>query len=165
MSHLKTFLKNKDHIGVQFIKYAFCGGVAVFADIVAFFLLAWLVFPALTSDETIVKLFHLDIVEVPDSEFFRILNLCIGKTLAFFISNTVAYLLNILFVFRSGKHSRLKEMGLFYLVSGISVGIGIALGALITFFFHSDGIVFYLTTAISTMLINFVARKFIIFKH
>jgi len=163
MSHLKTFLKNKDHIGVQFIKYAFCGGVAVFADIVAFFLLAWLVFPALTSDETIVKLFHLDIVEVP--KHIREINFVIANGLAFLISNTVAYLLNILFVFRSGKHSRLKEMGLFYLVSGISVGLGTGIGYLLIHSFGFTSSISYVAKAISTMLINFVARKFIIFKH
>ncbi len=83
--------------------------------------------------------------------------------MAFMVSNLVAYVLNVRFVFKAGKHSRRKEIALFYLVSGISVGIGIAIGAsLISWFGLSYGFSF-VAKAVSTTLINFVARKFIIF--
>jgi len=162
MFELKEFLKNKDHTGIQFIKYAFCGGIAAGSDIIAFFLLAWLVFPALVPDETIVKLFHLEIVEVP--KHIREINFALSNGLAFLLSNTVAYLLNIIFVFRSGRHSRLKEMGLFYLVSAISVGLGTTIGYLLIHFFGFTSSVSYIAKAISTTLINFLVRKLFIFK-
>jgi putative flippase GtrA len=76
----------------------------------------------------------------------------------------VAYLLNIIFVFRSGRHSRLKEMGLFYLVSAISVGLGTTIGYLLIHFFGFTSSVSYIAKAISTTLINFLVRKLFIFK-
>ena len=53
----------------------------------------------------------------------------ICRTCAFLVSNFVAYILNVLFVFKPGRHTRLKEFGLFYLASGISFAIGTALSS------------------------------------
>jgi putative flippase GtrA len=83
--------------------------------------------------------------------------------MAFMVSNLTAYVLNILFVFKSGKHSRRKELGLFYLVSAISVGIGVAIGAVLIKGFGLSTTYSYIAKAVSTTLINYVARKFIIF--
>ena len=74
-----------------------------------------------------------------------------------------ADILNVLFVFKAGKHSRWKEVGLFYLVSAISVGIGVGLGAVLIRGFGLSTTFSYIAKAISTTLINFVARKYIIF--
>ena len=48
----------------------------------------------------------------------------INRCLTFLVSNFVAYMLNVMFVFKPGRHSKLKEFGLFYLVSGIAFEIG-----------------------------------------
>lgn len=161
MAVLKKLLQEKDHTGVQFFKYAVCGGFALSTDMIVAFLIAWLWLPALKGSEFIVQLFNLQYEVVPEET--RTLNFILGSAMAFMVSNLVAYVLNVLFVFKSGKHSRLKEAGLFYLVSGISVGIGVAIGATLVRMNFPFGWS-YVAKAVSTTLINYAARKFIIFQ-
>jgi putative flippase GtrA len=161
MEFAKKILAEKDHAGIQFFKYAFCGGIAFAVDMVAFFLVAWLLFPCLTENDTLVRLFHLHIE--PVAEGTRTLNFIIGNTLAFLASNSTAYVLNVLFVFKAGRHERWKELGLFFLVSGISVGIGVLVGALLIRVFGFSTTVSYVAKAVSTTLINYAVRKYFIF--
>ena len=158
---MKNLLLEKNHIGIQFFKYSICGGTALAVDMIVFFFVAWLLFPALTESDILVRLFNMEIVTVP--EHMRTINFCIGNGIAFMVSNLTAYILNVLFVFKSGKHSRLKEVGLFYLVSGISVGIGVVIGVVLIRGFGLSTTFSYIAKAVSTTLINFVARKYIIF--
>jgi putative flippase GtrA len=163
MNPLKKILQEKNHTGLQFIKYAVCGGLAMATDILVFFLVAWLLFPALTTDDVLVRLFHLKVVDVP--EYLRMINFCLSNGVAFLLSNLVAYILNVLFVFERGRHDRKKEVVLFYVVSAISVGLGVGIGALLIHGFGLSTTFSYVAKAISTVLINFVARKYIIFRH
>ena len=158
---MKSILFEKNHPGIQFLKYAVCGGAAMAVDMVAFFLVAWLLFPALTENDVLVRLFSLDIVVVPES--LRTINFCLANVIAFMLSNLTAYILNVLFVFKAGKHSRWKEVGLFYLVSAISVGIGVGVGVVLIQGFGLSTTFSYVAKAVSTTLINYAARKFIIF--
>jgi putative flippase GtrA len=48
---ISSFLTDKDNPFVQFLKYGICGGLATLVDMTVFFLLAWLVFPALTESD------------------------------------------------------------------------------------------------------------------
>jgi len=161
MGFLKNILLEKNHAGIQFFKYSVCGGTAMAVDMVTFFLVAWLLFPALTENDILVRLFTMEIETVP--KHMRTINFCIGNGIAFMVSNLTAYILNVLFVFRAGKHSRWKEVGLFYLVSAISVGLGVGVGAMLIQGFGLSTTFSYIAKAISTVLINYVARKYIIF--
>ena len=138
-----------------------CGCVALATDMITFFLVAWLLFPALTEHDFLVRLFHMKVEVIPEQ--VRTINFCIGNGIAFMVSNLTAYLLNVRFVFKAGKHSRGKEVGLFYLVSAISVGIGVGLGVVLIQGFGLSTSSSYLAKAVSTTLINYAARKFIIF--
>ena len=161
MDTAKKMLIEKNHAGIQFFKYSLCGGTAFFVDMVTFFLFAWLLFPALTEEDLPVRLFSMQVEPIPD--LVRTVNFCICSVFAFITSNLTAYVLNVRYVFKAGKHPLWKEVGLFYLVSGISVGIGVGLGALLIGGFGLSTTFSYITKAISTTLINFVARKYIIF--
>lgn len=161
MERLKKILLDKNHAGIQFLKYSFCGGIAFFSDLATFFICGWKFFPSLKDDELLVKLFHIDVVQVSDAE--RSLNFVISSAIAFMISNFVAYVLNILFVFKAGKHSFWKEFGLFYLVSGISIAIGTALGAGMVYLFGLSALFSYVAKAFSSTMINYAGRKFFIF--
>ena len=161
MGNLKNIWFEKNHPGVQFLKYFMSGGFAFAVDMVVFFLVAWFWFPALTEDDILVRLFHISIESVPEG--VRTFNFIIGNIIAFMASNLTAYILNILFVFKSGKHNRWKEIGLFYLVSGISVGIGVLVGVILIKGFGLSTTYSYIAKAVSTTLINYVARKFFIF--
>lgn len=160
MHTLKKILQEKDHSGIQFFKYAVCGGFALSTDMIVAFLIAWLWLPALKGNELFLQFFSLQYDVVPEET--RTVNFIIGSAMAFMVSNLVAYVLNVLFVFKAGKHSRLKEAGLFYLVSSISVGIGVATGATLVWMSFPYGWS-YVAKVVSTTLINYAARKFIIF--
>lgn len=161
MGRLKKILHEKNHIGIQFFKYSMCGGTAMAVDMVTFFLVAWLLFPALAENDVLVRVFNLEVETVP--EHVRTINFCIGNAIAFMLSNLTAYILNVLFVFEAGRHSRRKEVGLFYLVSAISVGIGVGVGAVLIKGFGLSTTFSYIAKAVSTTLINYAARKYIIF--
>ena len=131
--HIQAFLSEKENPFVQFIKYGICGGAATAVDMTIFFLFAWLVFPALTDSDPFTKLLgilHFDIRTVA-TESARLRNYWIDKTFSFIFSNFTAYILNVLFVFKAGKHKRHHELMLFYAVSLISFVAGTAAGGLL----------------------------------
>lgn len=161
MQFVKKILTEKSHPGFQFVKYSISGGIAFTTDMVVFFIVAWLFFPALTENDLFVRIFNIQVEAIPEN--VRTINFCIGNLIAFMVSNLTAYVLNILFVFKAGKHSRWKELGLFYLVSAASVGIGVAVGAVLIQTFGLSTSSSYIAKAVSTTLINYAARKFIIF--
>ena len=146
----------------QFVKYVISGCIAVFTHIVVFHLVAWKVFFALQRNDWFVKLFNVPIQHLDDSTRSR--NSMKGNAVAFLISNFVAYVINIYWVFVPGRYHWLIEIGLFYLVSGVSIVIGTALmgflirrfGLLTTYAFGSN--------LVTALMINYAMRKFFIFK-
>jgi len=148
--HIDAFLNEKDNPIVQFLKYGICGGLATAVDMVVFFLFAWLVFPALTESDPFVKLlgfFNFDVQLV--SESLRLRNYWIDKVICFMFSNLAAYVLNVLFVFKAGKHKRHHEM--------------IFAGDALIRFCGLDTTYSYIAAMISALLINYAGRKFLIF--
>lgn len=162
METVKKILLEKNHSGIQFIKYACCGGIAFITDLFTFFICGWKFFPALKNDEFLVRIFSIEVVEAADAQ--RSMNFIICSAIAFLISNFTAYVLNVLFVFKSGRHSFWKEFGLFYLVSGISIAIGTGLGAGLVYLLGLSALFSYVTKAFASTLINYAGRKFLIFQ-
>lgn len=160
--HLKKFLSHDAHPVLQFIKYGMAGGLATVVDILVFYTLSWLILPALTANDSLVRLLGLSIT--PVTERTRVVNYVINRTITFMFSNLTAYIANVLFVFKPGRHSRAKEIGLFYLVSGISYVIGTGLSALLIKIYGVTTTTAYLVNIFASLMINYVCRKFLIFK-
>jgi putative flippase GtrA len=161
---IQAFLSEKDNRWVQFIKYGMCGGAATVVDMTVFFLFAWLIFPALTESDPFTRLlgsFNLDVRTV--SESVRLRNYWIDKVICFLFSNFTAYILNVLYVFKAGKHKRHHELMLFYAVSLVSFFIGTYVGAWLIQSFGLDTTYSYVAAMISALLINYAGRKFFIF--
>jgi putative flippase GtrA len=159
---LKQFTGRQHTPLVQFLKYAIAGGIATGVHILLFYGCAWKLLPALTATDPVVKALHLQVVAVSDA--IRARNSMIDNVVAFIFSNMTAYLINILWVFESGRHHRVLEIAFFYLVSGISMVIGSALmGFLIQQFGLLTTLAFSANVLVSLM-INFVLRKYFIFK-
>lgn len=147
---------------LQFLRYGIAGAIATVVHVCLFYLLAWKVFPALHSGDPVVTLLGLTVS--PVSVTTRSLNSMVCNGMAFIFSNMVAYLINIAWVFETGRHHRLVEIFLFYLVSGLSVFIGtIVMGAMIRYMGVHTSTAFLVNIIISLML-NFGFRKFYIFK-
>jgi putative flippase GtrA len=88
----------------------------------------------------------------------------LSNVVAFVISNLVAYIINIYWVFVPGRYHWLMEIVLFYLVSGAALVIGTAMmgflirrfGMLTTYAFGSN--------IFAALMINYAMRKYFIFK-
>lgn len=158
---LQQFLRRDAHPVVQFIKYGMAGGLATAVDIVVFYLLAWKVLPALTANDQLVELLGLNIT--PVTEGVRQWHYVVNRTMTFMVSNLTAYVANVLWVFTPGRHSRAKEILLFYLVSGISFFIATALSTGLIAWFGCTTTTAFLVNMVCSLLINFVCRKYFVF--
>jgi putative flippase GtrA len=158
---VQQFLINHPGALLQFVKYAISGCIAVSTHILVFHLVAWKLFHALQKDDWFVGLFNLPVQEMDDVT--RSQNSMKANAVAFVISNLVAYVINIYWVFVPGRYPWLLEIGLFYLVSGVSIVIGTVLmgflirrfGVLTTYAFGSN--------CFTALMINYAMRKFFIF--
>lgn len=159
------FLKNQrleKEALLQFVKYGFSGGIATIVHIFIFYILAWKFFPALQENDFITVTLGINIVDVNEST--RSINSMLSNGGAFLCSNMVAYIINVFWVFQGGRHNKIIEIGLFYLVSGISVAIGTSLmGFLINYYGIQTSYAFGVNI-FSAVMINYGMRKFYIFK-
>ena len=187
MKKLLQLLKQREtHPAVQFVKYAICGGLATAVDFIVFFAIAifvlqavqpddpmlvlWsglhdylvTVFPGLADLGWLTRCFHFDLPMMDEER--RLITFIIDKTVAFLFSNTTAYVTNVLWVFESGRHSRRKEIALFTAVSGTSYLVGLALTFLLIHFFEVPSSLTYGALLVSSVMINYVCRKYLIFK-
>lgn len=94
----------------------------------------------------------------------RVANYLKCNLLAFLFSNAVAYLLNVKWVFRAGRHRRHLEIILFLLVSVVSFLLGSALGAYLVGRFGMNEYFAKGGNIAAAILMNFVCRKFLVFK-
>ena len=146
---------------IQFIKYALAGTLATIVHIIIFHLVAWKIFPALQAKDHAVRFFKLPIRIINDVTRAR--NSMIDNCIAFLVSNMVAYITNILWVFQGGKYHFLIELLLFYAVSGTSALLGTMLmGLLIKRFGLLTTYAFGANIA-TEVIFNYVMRKFFIF--
>ncbi|MDP2990779.1 MAG: hypothetical protein Q8O57_09475, partial [Kiritimatiellota bacterium] len=84
----KQFTRREASPLIQFIKYAICGGGATTVHVIVFFLLAWLIIPALNDQDIVVRLLHLSAGDISDA--VRARNAMINNALAFILSNLTA---------------------------------------------------------------------------
>ena len=161
MSAIKNIIGNKEHAGIQFLKYVFCGGLAFVVDFCSFYILAIWFFPALKLEDPLVRLFGFEVAPISDE--LQITNYWIGKGISFLLANIVAYLLNIRFVFKGGRHSRHREVILFFAISWIAFALGTGAGDLLIRLFEAQTSTSYLCSMISAVLINYMGRKYFIF--
>ena len=154
------------HPFVQFVKYGISGGAATAVDIAVSFLCACFVFQALGAGDLFVKLFELIGVNVPTvdiSDALRANRQTANNLIAFLFSNTFCYVINVLWVFQPGKHKRSVEFALFFAASGISSGCGILISYLLVYFAGMQTSISVLIKIIASVMINYVARKKIVF--
>jgi len=146
---------------LQFIRYGISGCIATSTHILVFHLVAWKLFFALQANDWFVRLLNLPIHELDNATRSR--NSMKGNAVAFVISNLVAYVINIYWVFVPGRFHWFVEIGLFYLVSGAAIVIGTALmgflirrfGMLTTYAFGAN--------VFAALMINYAMRKYFIF--
>ena len=148
---------------IQFIKYGLSGGIATAVHLTIFYLMAILVLPALSAGDPALKLLGLQPPPDMDSHT-RAMRALVDNSVGFVVSNLTAYILNVMWVFKGGRHHWLIEIGLFYAVSAVSLLIGMGLQ---TWLIVSHGLstsVAFFANIVTSLMINYAMRKFVIFK-
>lgn len=133
---------------IQLIKYSIFGSFSAIAFYGTLFLLR-LSFPSFIDEglEQNVLSYHVNIF----------------NALAFIPSCLVAYYTNRRFVFNTGRHTISKEFTLFMIVTALSFVAGVVGSRIVVEQFNLPGIAGSLGFGISSALINFLCRKFLIF--
>jgi putative flippase GtrA len=150
MTLVKQLLSRDAHPFVQFVKYGISGVTALVTHYVLFNALIWAFWPQL-NDLTV-------------DPWDRAVGGLFPTFLVFLVTNALVYYLNTKWVFTQGRHSPIKEFLLFTLINLPGAFAG-ALGqaALIRYFNWStqEAVIGFV---VPNALINFICRKFFIFK-
>ncbi len=157
---IKNILLQKDSLSWQVCKYMLFGGIAVLVDQLVYYGFGLNIIPIFKDSDPIVEYLGISITSVLEENQSR--NLWFVKTICWFFANATAYLLNRLFVFSVGKHKTYIEIILFFTFSlpqFIFVGF-------IDILIKSGWEVTYANYSMLCLaaIINFLVRKFIIFK-
>ena len=147
---------------VQFLKYAVAGGLATAVHILTFFLAGFFLFPCVGEGDILVKLLGLAAPVV--DEAVRARNAVFSNVVAFIASNTFCYIVNRLFVFKAGRHSMVVEFLLFCGVSAISTGLGTFLMGILIDHYGIQTTFAFGANMVCSLAINYVLRKFFVFK-
>jgi putative flippase GtrA len=147
-----TAINSRDaHPFIQFCKYAMCGVGALVVHTVIFKLLLVKVWPELLA--------------TTGDRWTRAKETLTPTFIAFIFANAFVYWLNMKWVFTPGRHKPVKEFLLFTLVNMPgAVGGFLGQSALITFL-NWPPLLALLGFIIPNVLINFICRKFFIFKQ
>lgn len=147
---------------VQFVKYGLAGGAATAIHILVFFLAGFFLFPCVSAEDPLVKLFGLAAPAV--DEALRARHAVFANVVAFLLANAFCYVANRLFVFRPGRHHVVLEFLLFLAVSAVSMTIGTALMGVLIKQFGVQTTYAFGANIFSSLAINYVLRKFFVFK-
>ena len=146
----KTLLARNAPFLIQFGKYGVCGVLSVIVFLVV----------AKTGEHFYPDHFSTDLPEGQRSK-----NLFFLHLVAFLPSNFAAYALNRWLVFTPGRHSPKKELTLFTTISFISFAIGELLPVWLVNAFNVPNDVAHLSFVISSAMVNFVCRKYLVFDN
>ena len=99
---LQQLLQRDASPPIQFFKYVVAGGTAVGVHTLVFFLAGWFLLPALDPHDIVVRVLGLSVSDIDPA--LRARNAMINTVPAFLISNMVAYLINVAWVFHPGRY-------------------------------------------------------------
>lgn len=138
------------HPLIQFLKYAICGFGAFAVSQVIWLALSIWVWPAIDSN-------------IPQD--VRALHSAYNNAIAFFVGNLFAYYTNSKWVFTPGRHGRVVEFLLFSAISSVSFFVGLAAGPLLIHKYGINTLLAQLLNQVTAVMVNFVCRKFLVFKN
>ena len=146
----------------QIFKYGMIGVLATIINLVVAELCAAYVWPCLGADDLFVKFLGFSSSDVADS--LRALRAVYSNLVGFFIANVICWWLNRKFVFTPGRHHWLIEYALFLGGSGFAIACGsAAIWALVRFYGMQTTYTFIINVLVS-VAVNFLVRKFFVFK-
>ncbi|MCL1888627.1 MAG: GtrA family protein [Kiritimatiellaeota bacterium] len=160
---IRLWLSHEAPPWAQFVKYGVCGATATGVGILIFYACAAWLWPCLTEEDFIRRLLRLPVMD-GQFEALRPWRAAWCNAVGFVLSNAVAYLTNILLVFKPGRHAWWVEVLLFYLVSGVAFFIGTTGQTLLIRHFGMMTTLAFAANIVAAFMINYAMRKFVIFK-
>ena len=152
---LNHWLYSRDApVFVQFAKYGAAGAISTVLLLAISMTLSFTVIPAM--DGMVVD-------GAPITDALRERNLMINNVIAFPFANTVAYLLNVGLIFTPGRHSKWVEFWLFTGISFLSFFAGLVGGPKLIGWFGVSSLFAQFSLMITSALVTYVCRKFLIF--
>ena len=136
---------------MQFLKYALCGGGALVVHVGVYLWLVQVLWPSLNDP-------GLD-------DWQRAQSTLAPTALAFLFSNAFVYWLNMKWVFTPGRHAPVREFLYFTAVNLPGALSGSFAQAGLVYFWHWPKWAALAGFIIPTVLINYVCRKFLIFRR
>lgn len=146
----------------QFVKYGVIGVLATCVQTGVFYLLASTCLKCLAADDLAVRFLGFPSVDVSDA--VRGFRFEVATWIGFFFANVFCWIMNRLFVFRSGRHRWYVEFVLFCTTAAVATLIGTKLSrALISWLGLMTTFAVFIEIVVS-FAVNFFVRKFVIFK-
>ena len=146
----------------QFVKYGVIGVMATVVQTGVFYALAATCLKCLAADDWAVRFLGLASADVSDA--VRGFRFEVATWVGFFFANVFCWIMNRLFVFRSGRHRWYVEFLLFCATAAIATLIGTKLSrALISWLGLMTTLAVFIEVVVS-FAVNFFIRKFFIFR-
>ncbi len=162
ISFLRRFLSHDSGPFAQFVKYGAIGVASTLVQMAVFYLLASTVCKCLGPDDKAVKWLGLPFVEIPD--WVRSLRFAVDTAIGFSVANVFCWLMNRAFVFRPGKFAWYKEFGMFFGAAACAMAVATWFAGMLICWIRLQSTVALLVEVVVSFAVNFVARKFFIFK-
>lgn len=162
-SRSDEFLKKKDSLLPQIIKYVISGGISVAVVQITFYLLAWRIFPCMRANDPVARILTelgFSVQVASEDELKR--NLWIIMGICFLLSNAVAYILNVLFVFKTGRHRKPLEI-LFFFGSSLLQFFFVWIAGILISEYKWEVTYANLAMLLAGIVSNYMIRKHIIF--
>lgn len=153
--------RNRFSLG-QFVRYALAGAAATAVQTAVFYALAATCLKCLALDDWAVRFAGLPAVEVGDG--VRAWRYAFATAAGFSVANLFCWYVNRRWVFRPGRHRALVELGLFFGVSVLAMGIATAGSWVAIRFLGMMTTLAMAMQVLAALAINFVVRKFFVFK-
>ena len=164
---VRRFLSHDCGPFAQFVKYGAIGVAATCVQFAVFYALAATCLRCLTADDTAVRLLGLPGAEFTGAEPWyasRWFLAGVATAVGFVFANIFCWLMNRAFVFRPGKFAWHVEFALFYGAAALATVIALVVqSALIRFAGTTTSFAAILEIVVS-FFVNFVTRRFFIFK-
>lgn len=146
----------------QIFKYGVIGVLATIINLAVAELCAAWVWPCLGADDIFVKYLGFDSVVIADATRATLAVYC--NLVGFFVANVVCWLLNRRYVFTPGRHHWLLEYLYFLAGSGFAILVGSAAIWYLVRFHGMQTTYSFVINVLVSVSVNFVVRKFFVFK-
>ncbi|MCQ2393549.1 MAG: GtrA family protein [Kiritimatiellae bacterium] len=167
MEFIRRFLSHDAGPLAQFVKYGAIGVLTTLVQLSVFSLLAATWLKCLTPDDLAVKLLGLPSATFSGAEPWyaaRWFLAAVATAVGFTISNVICWILNRTFVFRPGKFRWFVELGMFFGAAASATVIALGVQSVLIKYAGMMTSTAVVLEVVVSFVINFVVRKFFIFK-